>query len=373
MLEMSQVQQVYSGQCVLDIPRFRVEARDRLVLFGPNGAGKSTLLRLLALVEKPTHGQIFYQGVPVKSKNSLDIRRRFVLLLQRPVFFHGSVRTNVIYGLKVRRLADPTIQTRLDRVVSLFSLEKLLDRRVDQLSGGEAQRVNLARAFILQPEILFLDEPFSPLDAPTRQELLEELRRTVLVTGQTTVLVTHHREEVLFFGERVAVLIDGNIQQEGPVEEVFSRPTSHDVARLVGVETILAGRVVACRGQRVEVNVGEHTFLLPGPAPCNQQVLLCIRPEDVILAKARPEGNVPNWFFGTIVDVCPTGRTLELVLDCGFQLKAAVTRGTFVELGLEQGGKVWAGVKETSVHLIPSHTAPCSSQTYLDPKIKGLL
>ncbi|HPP52456.1 MAG TPA: ABC transporter ATP-binding protein [Thermoguttaceae bacterium] len=352
LLELVQVRQIYGGRLVLDIPQFRVEKGERLVLFGPNGAGKSSLMRILALVEKPVQGCIFYQGTPVDASNSLAIRRRFVLLLQKPVFFQGTVRSNVIYGLKVRGLPRRIIQSRLDEAASMFSLENLLDRHVERLSGGEAQRVNLARAFILQPEILFLDEPFSPLDASARQELLEVLRRTVQTAQQTTVLVTHHREEVLLFGTRAAVLMDGVIRQEGSVEEVFSRPNSDEVARLVGVDTVLAGQVVGAQDQLLEVQIGNQKFLVPGPGRPHQCVLLCIRSENVILASRPTEGSVRNWLLSRIIEIHPRERTLEVVLDCGFRFKAAVTRAAWMELGLEAGTNVWAGIKATSIHLI---------------------
>jgi len=352
MLEMRDIEQRYDGRRVVRVPAFRVDAGDRLVLFGPNGAGKSTLLRLLSLVEMPMRGQVLYEGTPVDARNSLAIRRRFALLLQKPVFFRGTVRSNVAYGLRVRGLRAAETRARLERAAERFAIGHLLDRQVDQLSGGEAQRVNLARAFVLEPEILFLDEPFSALDAPTRQELLLELRRVVMATGQTTVLVTHHREEAAFFGTRVAVVLDGCVRQQGPVEEVFSRPACDQVARLVGVETVLAGRVTGSDGELLAVAVGGQSFFVPGDAQPGEEVLVCVRPEDVFISRQRPEGSVRNWFEGTVAEVRPYGRTLDLVVECGFRLKAAVTRSAFRELGLEQGARVWAGAKATSVHLI---------------------
>jgi len=352
MLEMRDVEHRYEGRRILEIPSFRVDRGDRVVLFGPNGSGKSTLLRLLSLVERPSRGVLVYNGTQVDDGNSLETRRRFVLLLQKPVFFRGTVLSNVTYGLKLRRLPASDAKERLERVASLFSIGPLLSRRVDQLSGGEAQRVNLARAFIIQPEILFLDEPFSALDAPTREELLFELRRAVTQTGQTTLLVTHHREEAAFFGTRVAVLLDGTLRQQGPVEEVFSRPASDEVARLLGVETVLSGVVASSDGELLAISVGSQSFVVPGDASPGEDVLVCVRPEDVFISRQRPEGSVRNWFVGTIREVRPYGRTLGLVLDCGFRLRALVTRSAFRELGLAEGVDVWAGVKATSIHLI---------------------
>ncbi len=352
MLEMRNIEQRYGERRVLDVPFFRVDRGERLVLLGPNGSGKSTLLRLLSLVEMPTQGEVWHDGTRVDAGNSLAIRRRFALLLQKPVFFRGTVHSNVTYGLRLRARPRDEIKGRLERAAALFFIGPLLSRRVDQLSGGEAQRVNLARAFIIQPEILFLDEPFSALDAPTREELLLELRRIVMETGQTTVLVTHHREEAAFFGTRLAVILDGAICQEGAVEEVFSMPASDAVARLVGVETVLAGKVESNDGELLHVAVSGQAFSVPGEGAVGDDVLVCVRPEDVFISRQRPEGSVRNWFSGVVCEVRPYGRTLDLVLDCGFRLRALVTPSAFRELSLAQGAQVWAGVKATSIHLI---------------------
>ncbi|HPD14197.1 MAG TPA: ABC transporter ATP-binding protein [Planctomycetota bacterium] len=352
MLEVRNIEQRYGGRRVLGVPFFRVGRGERLVLLGPNGSGKSTLLRLLSLVEMPTQGEVWHDGTRVDAGNSLAIRRRFALLLQKPVFFRGTVLSNVTYGLRLRGLPSEEIKGRLDKAAALFAIGALLSRRVDQLSGGEAQRVNLARAFIIQPEILFLDEPFSALDAPTREELLLELRRIVMETGQTTVLVTHHREEAAFFGTRLAVMLGGAICQEGAVEEVFSMPATDAVARLVGVETVLAGKVTTNDGELLAVSVGSQTFFVPGDGEPGEDVLVCVRPEDVFVSRYKPEGSVRNWFEGTISDLRPYGRTLGLTLECGFRLRALVTPSAFRELSLALGAQAWAGVKATSIHLI---------------------
>ena len=183
-------------------PCFPSSKGECLVVFGPNGSGKSTLASDRLAPGKARPGTDFLPGERGQRRNGLDVRRRFVLLLQRPYLFRGNVEKNVLFGLKVRGTPKPEMRKRLDKAARMFSLGPLLGRDARKLSGGEAQRVNLARAFILEPDILFLDEPFSALDAPTREDLIHELKRVLKETGQTTVFVTHHREEAAFLATR---------------------------------------------------------------------------------------------------------------------------------------------------------------------------
>lgn len=353
-LEIADLKQVYSGKKVLEVENFKVYDGDCLVIYGPNGSGKSTLLRVMALVEKPFKGEVFFEGQKVKDSNSLFLRRKMALLLPRPLFFKGNVKENLVYGLKVRKSTPVLIKERLEKVVELFSLSELLSRDPRTLSSGESQRVHLARAFILEPEILFLDEPFSTLDRPTREEKVFELKQIIKKTKQTTVLVTHNREEAMFLANKVAVLISGRVAQEGKVEEVFNYPATSEVARLVGVETVLKGIVKEKRDGLLVVKLGEQEVVASGYGEEGRETMLFIKPEDVLVAHQKLESSVRNWFRGKILSAQSFGRLLQLQIDCGFLLKASLTQAAWEELGLKEGEEIWAGVKATAVHTIDS-------------------
>jgi molybdopterin-binding protein len=353
-LEMTGVRHAYGPVTVLDVPRFSVFRGECLAVLGPNGSGKSTLLRLASLQERPTQGTISYRGAEVGRRNGLDVRRRFVLLLQRPFLFAGSVERNVVYGLKVRKVARPEAKRRLEKAAALFSIGHLLGRDARKLSGGEVQRVNLARAFALEPDILFLDEPFSPLDAPSREEIIAELGRVLRATGQTAVFVTHHREEAAYLGDRLAVLVGGKLLQEGRTEEVFAAPADDEAARLLGHATLLKGVVEEQRGDLLVVSHGGHRILAAGRAEARSEVLLFVRPEDVLLARQRFESSVRNWFEGRVVEVAPSDRFALITLDCGFPLKALLTKASVEELGIRPGETAWAGVKASSLRALPA-------------------
>jgi molybdopterin-binding protein len=353
-LEMTGVRHEYGPVTVLDIPRFSIFRGECLAVLGPNGSGKSTLLRLASLQERPTQGTISYRGEEVVRRNGLDVRRRFVLLLQRPFLFAGSVERNVAYGLKVRKVARPEVKRRLEKAAALFSIGHLLGRDARKLSGGEVQRVNLARAFALEPDILFLDEPFSPLDAPSREEIIAELGRVLRATGQTAVFVTHHREEAAYLGDRLAVLVGGRLLQEGRTEDVFAAPADDEAARLLGHATLLKGVVEEQRGDLLVVSHGGHRIMASGRADARSEVLLFVRPEDVLLARQRFESSVRNWFEGRVVEVAPSDRFALITMDCGFPLKALLTKASVEELGIRPGETVWAGVKASSLRALPA-------------------
>jgi tungstate transport system ATP-binding protein len=226
----------YGESVALEVPSLTVERGEILAVIGPNGAGKSTLLRLMGLLQQPTQGKIYFHNREVIPTDRLEIRRRMASVFQEPLLLNAPVYENAVLGLKLRRLDRRTAEQRVLPWLERLKISHLAKRQARSLSGGEAQRTSLARALVLDPEILLLDEPFSPLDPPTRDSLLLDLHRILRDTGITTILVTHQREEAFMLGDRVAVLIGGKIQQIGTAAEVFLHPVSDAVARFVGAD-----------------------------------------------------------------------------------------------------------------------------------------
>jgi molybdate transport system ATP-binding protein len=215
------------------------------VLFGESGSGKTTVLRCLAGLDRPDEGRVACFGETWSDAGAgLFVppqRRRLGFLFQEYALFpHFSVRRNIAHGLHA--LSREERGRRIDDVSRLLRIQDLLDRRPSQLSGGQRQRVALARTLAPRPRLLLLDEPFSAIDTPTREELRGELRRVLEAFRIPAVLVTHDRDEALTLGDRMAVLIAGQVRQVGPVAEVFDAPRDREVARLVGVEGPGCGR-----------------------------------------------------------------------------------------------------------------------------------
>jgi len=326
------------------------------VLFGPSGAGKTTLLRCLAGLERPDEGMIrFGSETWFDSASRLSVppqlRRIGFLFQDYALFPHLTARENVAFGSASARGGDGP---RVDGLIRMMELEEAAWRKPPLLSGGERQRTALARALAVDPRLLLLDEPLSALDLPGRERLRQELRRRLAEAQVPALVVTHDRQEALALGDWMAVISDGRVLQAGPVEEVFSRPADHDVARIVGVETVVAGKIVSVGAGLAEVRIGPASLRAVDPGLARPEVLVCIRAEDVMLERgAGGASSARNHLAGTVVAVQTDGPLVRVVVDCGFHLAALVTRQSREELALEEGALVTAVVKAPAVHLVP--------------------
>jgi tungstate transport system ATP-binding protein len=232
-LEMENVLYGTMKKTILDIPSFELYKGDFLGCMGPNGAGKSTFLKLLAFLDQPSSGSITYHGEKWNAKTlPLEYRRRFAVALQQSLLVKGSVYDNVALGLKLRKADRNDIKKKVAEMLELFEISHLTQKSSLQLSGGEAQRVNLARALAIDPEVLFLDEPFSALDFPTKIKLIEDFQSIVKHTSTTTVFISHDLLEIQALSNRLLILIDGQIQQIGQPETVIQQPRPNVAAFL---------------------------------------------------------------------------------------------------------------------------------------------
>jgi molybdate transport system ATP-binding protein len=327
------------------------------VLFGPSGCGKTTTLRCLAGLERPDEGRVAFGPVTWSDAAAgvfLRPQQRDVgyLFQDYALFPHLTMAGNVAYGLSGVPRSER--RRRVAAVLDRFQLTGLDDRYPHQVSGGEQQRVALARVLVRRPRLLLLDEPLAALDAPTREQLRPELRHLLAAFAIPVVLVTHDRAEAMALADHLVVLDRGKVCQQGPVTEVFSRPATPAVARIVGTETVQPGRVLRVEGGLATVEVGRVELLALALAETCADVLVCIRAEEVILqhdgaAATSPRNRLPARVRSLTVD----GPMVRVGLDCGFPLVALVTRPACEQLGLAEGGAVTALLKAPAVHLIP--------------------
>ncbi len=221
----------------LQLDHFTIEENEVLAVVGPNGAGKSTLLLALARLLHPERGEILFAGKPTRAESDTLYRRRIALVLQDPLLFDTSVFDNVASGLRFRGVAKDKIHRRVTLWLERLGISHLAKRRASQLSGGEAQRVSLARALVVEPQLLLLDEPFSALDPPTRSRLLDDLKKLLAETTTTTVFVTHDLPEAVQMAERMAVIIGNRLRQVGKPESLFASPADKEVAEFLNHKT----------------------------------------------------------------------------------------------------------------------------------------
>ncbi|HEU5315553.1 MAG TPA: ATP-binding cassette domain-containing protein [Chloroflexota bacterium] len=238
----------HGRRVALDVPELAVRPGEVLALLGPNGAGKSTLLRCLALLQRPTTGAVLFRGAALSWSDAVAYRRRTATLLQDPVLFDTTVYENVAAGLRLRGVPRAAERRRVGEWLDRLGIAHLCDRLARTLSGGEARRVSLARAMVLEPEALFLDEPCAGLDAPTRAGFVRQLVDLLDQRRVTTVFVTHDQAEARALADRVAVLVEGAIAQVGPAAGVLDGPAQPCVAAFLHAGQLPPARWLASAG-----------------------------------------------------------------------------------------------------------------------------
>jgi molybdate transport system ATP-binding protein len=333
-----------------------LDERGVTVLLGASGSGKTTILRCLAGLEQPQRGHI-----RVGDRVWFDAERRICLAPDRrdvgllfqdyALFPHMTVERNITFG--AARLDRASVRRRLEELVSIFKLDGLERRRPRQISGGQQQRVALARAVFRRPEVLLLDEPLSALDAAMREDLRNELRGLIRALDIPTYVVTHDRLDALALGDRTILMDGGRIVQHGPTREVFGDPKTPTAARLVGVDTVLMGRIAVVADGLATVRLGGQELKAEAPAGVGAEVAFCIRAEDVMLARATAaDMSAMNQWRGVIDYDTVEGPFVRVVLNCGFRLSALVTRDAWQRLSLVPGNPVVAIVKAASIRVL---------------------
>ncbi len=312
---------------IVDIPELSVQLGERLIVFGPNGAGKTTLLRLISAVESEG-------GTPYAS-----------YLPQRPYLFRGTCRANLHLGL------DTEARMRAEDLAMRLGVGDRLDDQARTLSGGERMRLSMARTLAVDTALVLLDEPLAPLDLRDRERVAAVIADAL--AGRSAIIVTHDRDTAAMLGDRMAVMIDGKIQQIGEVAEVFATPSNDTVAAIVGVSNVIDGEVIARRGALVEVEWGDHRFFALGDHQAGTKVKVLFGGEAVGVHKElMGESSPRNLFPGVVTEIRETGRLAEIVIDCGSTVVALITPGSLDALDLAPGSEVHVSVKATAARAV---------------------
>lgn len=346
------------GAVLVSVDDLALHAGEVHVLLGPNGAGKSTLLRALNGLEQ-ADGELVFDRRPVRTgADRLALRRSTAAVFQSPHLLNTTVRANVESGLRLRRVPRREARRRAVEALELLGVTHLADRRPVRLSGGEAQRVSIARALAVDPAVLFLDEPLASLDPPTRRALVDDLRRIFENLAIAAIWVTHDRDEALAVGDVITYLEDGAVIQSGPAVEVVAHPATASFAAFLGLDTFLEGRVVNDAAGATRLVLESGTVILCAEA-LDGPAVAAIAPEDVVLFRVRPEEGLTslrNVLDGRVTAITPSGRLLKVDVEAdGLALGALVTRAASDELGLCVGAPVVAAFKASAVHPLATH------------------
>jgi tungstate transport system ATP-binding protein len=349
------VRVVRGSSTLVAVDRFELPDRTTHVLLGPNGAGKSTFLRVLNGLERAS-GRISFEGREIVSgRDRLALRRATAAVFQRSHLMATSVRANVESGLRARGVGGEEVRARARRAMELVGVEHLAERGRDKLSGGEAQRVSVARALAVEPRVLFMDEPMASLDPPTRRSLLADVCAVISDLSIAVVWVTHDRDEAIAVADDVTFLSGGQVRQTGPAAEVFRRPQTPEIAGFLGLESYIEGEVVL-DGDIVRMVLSDETSVVcaeaePGPA------IASLFPEDVILFRGVPEArstSLRNVREGRVEAIQTVGRVRRVtVVDGALTVVATVTQAAAEELELEVGAPIVAAFKANAVHVLP--------------------
>jgi len=356
LIETINLEQKYTEGYALKSVNLEIQKGEVLALIGPTGAGKTTLLRLLDLLELPTSGSIYFDGLDVTKlgRHRLEVRRRMSFVQQKPVVFRMSVYDNVACGLRWRREKDVVLKQKVSGVLELVDMADYRGRDARTLSGGEMQRVAIARALAVEPEVLFLDEPTANLDPVSISKIEEILAHIIRDQKTTIVMATHDMSQGQRLAERIGVLMNGELLQIGKPGDIFSTPESMQVAEFVGVDNILSGVITDKDGSLVMIDVNGCFIQAISDYEIGEGVHVLIRPEDITISLSRDVSSARNTFGGMITRVLPLGTLVRIEVDCGFPLLGVITKRSVEDLDLTVGKSVYATFKATAVHIIKS-------------------
>ncbi len=337
------------GEFFLRDVSLEINDGEYFMVLGPTGAGKTILLETIAGIYRADSGRIFLDeqditDIPPRERNIGMVYQDYTL------FPFLTVEENIGFGLKSRKVTKRKIKRRVDELANLMGVSHLLHRYPGTLSGGEQQRIAIARALIMEPKVLLLDEPLSALDTQTAERLRQELKNVHSIMNTTIIHVTHSFEEAFLLGSRMAVMDKGEIVQVGTPNEVFRKPESEFAAEFLGVGNLFQGESRVdndIAGIDVDgINIVSAT-LKPG------SVHVSIRPEDILVSTKQIVSSARNSFKGKITSILDAGTILKIAVDVGIDVPfvVAITKQSFDEMNLKTGGEVYITFKASAVHV----------------------
>ncbi len=354
-LQLINVSKAFGSQVVLRDLSLEVFPDELLVLLGSSGCGKTTVLLGILGLQKFDSGRVIIDGIDVTNLSPGE--RNIGYVPQNYALFPNyTVFENIAFGLRVRKASKDIIQTKAKKIIADFGLHGLEYHLPSQLSGGQMQRVAVARALIVEPSLLLLDEPVSALDIETRKKVKAELKDIQKKLHVTMVYITHDQQETLELADRFGILNNGKIEQFGSPDEVFYKPETLFVAQFLNTENILRGEITHTFGNKVTIRVNDIVLKTHTPLELSEgdPVTVCIRPGAIHLSTHQIQQG-KNVFVGTLESIHPIGRDLEIkvLITPNEVLKIRISRIVAKELKLTHGMPVNLSIDEAFIHLIP--------------------
>lgn len=349
-VELENINKNYEELHVLKDINVKFKKGTSTALVGPTGSGKTVLLRLIDLLEKPSSGTIYFEGVDANESNSrrLEIRRQIGMVFQKPLAFRTSVYDNIAYGLKVRGKTKK-MDEKIKEMLKVIGLEGYDNRNALKLSGGETQRLALARAMVTDPELLLLDEPTANLD-PISTTKMEDLITKINRKFETTVIMTtHDLTQGQKLADRMVILSKGRICQNGTPKEIFRKPKNKFVADFIGIENLMTGEVETDENGLVSIKTDSiRIFTLTEK---RGMVNLSVRPDEITVSLEKINTSARNTIKGEVQEIIDTGSLIKLVVNAGELFTVFITRESLRELDISIKTPVWLYFKASAVHV----------------------
>lgn len=322
-----------------------LEKEDYYVLLGKSGVGKTVLLEIIAGLIKPDSGQVFLNNEDI-THHKIQNRKVGIVFQDYSIFPHLSVKQNIEYSLKGKKISKQEKNLLIHKYAELTNVSHLLNRGTQNLSGGELQRVALARMLVTKPDCLLLDEPLASLDIQLKGDLRNLLRK-INKSGTTILHVTHDYEEAIALSNKVAVMHDGEIIQKGITKEVFQKPANEFVANFTGIKNFFIADFttnIAKINESLEIKVSNQEHLDKGK--------IIIRGEEIILSKAKLESSATNNFEGEIKQIIPYLTNHEVIVDIGIELSVVISEESINTLQLKEGDTICVSFKSTAIKIL---------------------
>ncbi|MGC9101289.1 MAG: ABC transporter ATP-binding protein [Caldisericum sp.] len=321
-----------------------------IAILGENGSGKTTLLNTIAGFLPIDKGRIILDGIDIARKEPED--RNIGYIFQTLALFpHLNVEQNIKFGLRFRSVKDAS--TRFNELVNFFKLESLLKRYPEELSGGEKQKVAIARTLILDPPLILFDEPTSQLSPREKERIAFEIKEIIKTFRKSALFVTHSLDEASIVGDKIAVLSKGELLQIGEPSEIFFTPENVEVAYLTGVN-VIKGYVIEVEGNISKIDIGNEYIYVLQEYNVGDSVVVFIHPQDITLSKTPFQSSARNQFEGIVYKIVNKNgiATITVKIAENFCINALITKRSFEELNIQLGGKVYLTFKITEIHSV---------------------
>ena len=350
MLEIINISQKYNNFTLQNI-NFSVKKGEYFVLLGRSGSGKSLLFEIISGFKQADCGQIILDGKNI-TKHKIQNRQIGVVFQDYAAFPHKTVRENIIYSIKNKK-SKKEVELIIAEYSKSMNIEHILDQKPSTLSGGEIQRMVIARTLISEPKILLLDEPLSALDTQLKNEIRTLLKEINKKTGITVIHITHDYDETIRLADKVGIINKGKLLQIGSIKEVFSRPTTKFTANLAGIQNFFRANLITIENKKTKKAILESIIEIDILSEdLDGEGFVIIRSEDIILSKEFHESSARNNFKGKILTITPERSGYEIIIDVSIKFTAIITENSLEFLKLTEGDEIWISFKASSIQFI---------------------